>query len=97
MSLPIGSTRLTADGVVGTSGKKIRVYAIIVHSGATAGVVQLRNGTTTGGTEYDEINGTINVSVRVSYPGGLLFPGGCFYDEDANVVYSTIIYEQETS
>lgn len=97
MSLPIGSTRLTADGVVGVSGKKIRVYGIVVHSSGTAGVVQLRNGTTTGGTEYDEINGTIGVSIRVNYPGGLLFPDGCFYDEDANVVYSTIIYEQENS
>lgn len=97
MSLPIGSARFTDDGVVGVSGKKIRVFAIIVHSGGTGGVVQLRNGTTTGGTEYDEVNGTADVSTRVSYPGGLFFPDGCFYDEDANVVYSTIIYEQENS
>lgn len=97
MSLPIGSVNIAADGVVGTSGKKIRVYGIIVHSSGTGGVVQLRNGITTGGTEYDEINGTANVSKRVNYPGGLLFPAGCFYDEDANVVYSTIIYEQENS
>ena len=95
MSLPIGSVRLTADGVVGGSGKKIRVYGIIVHSGGTAAVVTLHNGTLGSDTEYDEINGVISVSKRVSYPGGLFFPDGCFYNEDANTVYSTIIYEQE--
>lgn len=97
MSLPIGSTRLTADGVVGVSGKKIRVYGIIVHSGGTAAVVTLHNGIDGTGDEYDEINGTISVSKRVVYPGGLLFPDGCYYNEDANTEYSTIIYEQENS
>ena len=97
MSLPIGATRLTADGVVGVSGKKIRVYGIIVHSGGTGAVVTLHNGTSGSGDEYDEINGTANVSKRISYPGGLLFSAGCFYNEDANTTYSTIIYEQENS
>lgn len=95
MSLPIGSQQITADGVIGSSGGKIRLYSIIVHSGGTAGVATLHDGTTTGGTELDQINGTISVSKRVSYPGGLLFNSGLYIDIDANVVYVTAIYEQE--
>ena len=97
MSLPIGTQRRTADGVIGTSGAKIRLYGIIVHSSGTAAVVSLLNGTTSGGTEYDEINGTISVSKRVNYPGGLLFNDGLFVDLDANTVYVTAIYEQENA
>lgn len=97
MSLPIGSQRVTADSAIGTSGKKIRLYAAIVHSAASGGVVQLRNGTSTSGTEYDEVNGTAGVSVQVSYPGGLYFPDGLYVDLDANTVYVTCIYEQENS
>ncbi len=95
MSLPIGSQQRSSDGVIGTSGKKIRLYQIIVHSGASGGVVQLRNGTTTGGTEYDEVNGTASISVSASYAGGLFFPDGLFIDLDANTVYVTCIFEQE--
>lgn len=97
MSLGIGSQRVTADSVIGTSGKKIRLYAAIVHSDASGGVVQLRNGTSDSGTEYDEVNGTADVSVQVSYPGGLYFPNGLFVDVDANTVYVTCIYEQESA
>lgn len=97
MSLPIGSQQITADGVIGTSGAKIRLYGIIVHSGGTAGVATLFNGTSGSGTELDQVNGTISVSKRVSYPGGLLFSGGLYIDIDANVVYVTAIYEKENA
>jgi hypothetical protein len=92
-----GTARLTADGVIGTSGKPIRITSIVVHSAGTGGVVQLRNGTSGTDTEFDEINGTANVSKRVEYEGGLFLPDGGYYDEDANVVYSVINYEQVQS
>jgi len=95
MSLPIGSTQITADGVIGGSGAKIRLYGIIVHSGGTAGIAVLHDGTSGAGTELDEVNGEISVSKRIVYPGGLLFNSGLFINIDANVVYVTAIYEQE--
>jgi len=91
-----GSSRVTADGVVGTSGKPLWVTSIVVHSGGTGGDVLLKNGTATGDTEYDLISGSANISVRVEYEGGLFFPGGLYYDEDANVEYTVVNYRQGT-
>lgn len=98
MSLPIGAQNITEDGVIGTSGKKIRLFAIVVHSGSGGGgVAALHNGTSTAGTEYDTVTGTADVSVRVSYTGGLIFTSGLYINVDANVDYVTAIYEQENA
>lgn len=98
MSLPIGSQKRTDDGVIGTSGKKIRLYSLIVHSGAGgAGSAVLYNGTSTSGTEMDSIAGTTDVSVRVSYPGGLFFASGLYIDVGSNTDYVTAIFEQENA
>lgn len=94
--MSIGSQQRTTDGVIGTSGKPVRVYMFIVHSGASAGDVVVYNGTSASGTEYDLLSGSANVSVRISYPGGLLFPAGCYLNiDDSNTAYVTAIYEQE--
>ena len=41
-----GATSLTADSVVGISGQPITLYAVNMLSGATAGQLVLRNGST---------------------------------------------------
>lgn len=97
MSLPIGSTKITADGVVGTSGKKIRVYAFIVNADSSGASVDAYDGTSTGGTKLDVLTGAASVSTRISYPGGLLFNSGCYLDIDAHTNFVTVIYEQENS
>lgn len=98
MGLQIGSQKISADGVVGVSGKPIRVFAFIVRSGAGGNAVTVAyNGTGTGGTEYDTLNGTQSLTVRISYPGGLLFPSGCYLDIDTNTSYVTVIYTQEAN
>lgn len=98
MSLPIGSQQRTSDGVIGTSGKKIRVYGIRLRSGGGgAAAVSLYNNTSATGTPLDIVNGTTSLTVSVSYPGGLLFPSGCFVDVDTNTDWITVIYEQENS
>jgi hypothetical protein len=100
MSLPIGSQQITtSDAVIGTSGKKIRLYGLIVRSdGDGASVVNVYNGTSTSDTLMDVINvSAASTSVRVMYCGGLYLGSGCFIDVDGNTAYVTAIYEQENA
>lgn len=93
--LRIGRTQITATGVVGGSGKSIRVFGVIVRSAGTAAAIALYDGTTSSGTtKYEDIDGAINTTVRIMYAGGLLFPSGC-YATVANATYATFIYSQE--
>lgn len=86
------------DAVVGTSGKPTRVFAVNFLSGATAGVLILRNGTSTAGTVYVTENGVISSGKTVAYgAAGLYFPGGCFLDVDANVTGGVVSFSQEAS
>ncbi len=98
MSLPIGAQKITADGVIGTSGKKIRLYGIIVVSDSSGSAVALHDGTSTAGALMDTITGAASVSTRVNYPGGLLFNSGLYINLDgSHTTYVTCIYEQENS
>lgn len=88
----------TSDVVIGTSGKPTRVFAINFLSGGTAGVILLKNGTSTGGTAYVREDGVISSGKTVQYgQTGILFPAGCFLDLDANVVSGVVSYSQEAS
>ena len=95
MNLVPGSTSLTADGLVGTSGKSIRIFCIHLVSGATASTTVFNNGTLVGDTARVQVDGTASKSVTVSFAGGMLFPLGCFMNTDANISYCTIIYTEE--
>lgn len=98
MSLSIGSQNITADGVIGTSGKKIRVYELIVRAGSGgATVVDVYNGTSSGGTKIDTINAAQSTTTRAVYAGGLYCGSGLYIDVDANTSFVTAIYEQENS
>ena len=98
MSLPIGMQKRTTDGVIGASGKKIRLYGIIVNSDASGSVVDLHDGTGTGDAKLDTITGAASVSTRVNYPGGLLFNSGLYINLDGtHTSFVTCIYEQENS
>lgn len=86
------------DAVVGTSGKPTRVFALNFLSDGTAGVVILRNGTSTGGTVYVTENGVVSSGKTVAYgPNGVNFPGGCFLDVDSHVTAGVVVYSQEAS
>ena len=95
MNLVIGNTRLTADGLVGTSGKPIRVYWVHLVSGATASTTTLKNGTGTGGTAYCQVDGVASSGVLLNFAGGMRFPDGCYMDTDANISYAVIGYTEE--
>lgn len=92
-----GSVRITAAGVVGVSGKAVRVYGFTVRSGAGgAGTVTLYNGTDTTGTEKYRFNGNVDASAdKVFAAEGKHFPGGCYADLDANITYVDFDYLQE--
>lgn len=91
-----GTDILTADGAVGTSGAPIRVWSLHLISGGTAGVVNLRNGTLVTDTIQATFTGAINLGVTVNFGSkGMLFPAGCFYDEDANVTSTAITFQKE--
>ena len=94
--MSVGSTRLTADGVVGQSGKPIRVYSAVMLSAAGgAGELVLRNGTSASGTAYVTEAGTAASKTKTyNFEGGLLFPDGCFFDIDTNTAAVVVNYEQ---
>ena len=91
------SQLITADGVVGTSGKAVRIYGIHVISGAGGGaVINLRSGTVVGGTIRITSTGTASQGVTFLYGNnGQLFESGCFCDVDANTTSVLVNYIQE--
>ena len=95
MNLMPGATRLTADGLVGTSGKPIRVFQIHLVSGATLSTTLFKNGTSTGGTSYIQVDGTASKGVTWESKNGVLFPSGCYMDTDANISFCVIVYTEE--
>ena len=95
MNLVPGSTRLTADGLVGSSGNPIRVFSIHLISGATASTTTFNNGTLVGDTAYAQVDGIASKSVTLNFAGGLRFPAGCYMNTDANISYCVITYTEE--
>jgi len=95
MAYNVGTSNITADGVIGPSGRPIRVYSFVVHSGGTAAVVSFYSGTSSSGTKLIQIDGTINKSVVVTFEEGLLFSAGCYCDLDTNTTFVTTSYAAE--
>lgn len=78
-----GNARLTADGVVLTSGKPQRIFGFSfkASAGDDGGSVILYSGTDTSGTEEDRAAVAADTVGRVSYgQQGRFFPGGCYAD-----------------
>ena len=92
-----GSDILTGDGSVGTSGEPVRVFCTSHLSGATAGDLVLRNGTSASDTAYVTVAGAINDTVITEYgANGLLFPNGCWFDKDTNVTHVVVEFRVES-
>lgn len=88
-----GTQFFTAAGVVGASGKAVRVFSIVVVSDGTAGVTTVRNGTSSGGTAYDIITGTVSTgAIRYYGTQGVVFAAGCYIDADAHSVGVTVSF-----
>lgn len=91
-----GTELVTADGIVGVSGKPVRVYQIhIISGGGGAGVVNLRNGTLVTDTIWVSETGTASQGESFHYSEGTLFPLGLFVDIDANVTSVAVTFHTE--
>ncbi len=92
-----GSVRITAAGVVGVSGKPVRVFGFTTRSKASGvGIVTLYDGTSTGGTEKYVFNGNTDASAdKVFNAAGKFFPNGCYANLDGDVQYVDFDYVQE--
>lgn len=92
-----GSIRITAAGVVGVSGKSVRIFGFTTRSGnGGVGTVTLYNGTSTAGTEKYRFQGNTDASADKVFPAeGKHFPGGCYADLDSDVTYVDFDYVQE--
>lgn len=89
-----GSVRLTADGVVGPSGKPIRVWNVEMLNDSSVGELVLRSGTADSGTVYVKKNGATAADTDTyQWAGGLVFPAGCFFDKDTNTVAVVVNFE----
>lgn len=98
MSLPIGSQNITASGVIGGSGKVIRLYGLVVRAtSGGASVVNVYNGTDNTGVLTDVVNIAQSTTERPMYAGGLRFGSGLYISVDSNTSFVTAIYEQEHS
>lgn len=93
-----GGFRVTASGVVGVSGKPVRIYGYTMRSGAGgAGSVQLFDGASSAGNERWKGSGSADAGSLVVFPTmGKFFPSGCYALIDANVTYIEFDYEQVT-
>ena len=89
-----GQQRFTADGELGKTGESKMVLAIHIDSGATAGVVTLRNGTAVTDTIHVRESGNANSGRTISFAPGFHFPAGCYVDVDANVTSVIVCYDE---
>lgn len=100
MGLPMGlagNTIVTADTVIGVSGRPVRVFSATYLSSGTAAALVLRNGTGAGDDALVQTaDGTINVSITLNFgESGLLFPAGCFVDFDSDMTRISIMAQAE--
>ena len=91
-----GSVQKTADASIGPAGKPVRLFAVNMLSGGTAGILVLRNGTSADNAVWVQETGVINTGKTVEYgPHGILFPNGCWYDDDSNFTSVTFEFSAE--
>jgi len=92
--MPGTTVRLTAAGTVLDSGMPTRVYGLTIESGAAAGIVSLRDGTSgTDTATRPSISGESNQGYVV--PGvpthGWFFPNGLYVSFDSGNVSAVIL------
>ena len=103
MNLLPGVQRVTGDVAIGITTVNpatgavppVRVYSVHLVSGATASTCTLKNGTTTSGDVYVQIDGIASQGQTLNFAGGLRFPAGCFFDADANISSAVVTFVQE--
>ncbi len=89
-----GVTVVLASGIIGPSGKAIRIKNVGCKSFSTGTkTTQILNGTTSSGTEYDLLTGTASQAVMHDFVRGLLLPAGCYIVSDTGISTVTVEFE----
>lgn len=89
-----GTAYFTTSGALGNGTSPVTVYAVhIISSGATAAVVTLKNGGSSG-TIYMTETGAGSKGVTANYSEGFYFPAGGYYTADGNQTSVLISYDQ---
>ncbi len=92
-----GAVSKTADSIIGTTSRPIRLWAVNMLSGGTAGQLVLRNGSTASDAIWVREVGVASTGKTVAYgQEGILFPLGMFYDDDSNFTGVTIQFSEES-
>lgn len=91
-----GAARIAASGVVGVSGKPVRVFGYTMRSSSSgSGVVQFFDGTDSTGNERWKGTGLIDDGILVNFSSrGKFFATGCYVLIDSSVTYVEIDYVQ---
>lgn len=91
-----GSVTFTADSVIGTSGKPVRIFSIYWIKEAGAEPMVVRSGTSASDTIIIESVSTANDGNLLDFgPEGILFPSGAFYDEGTAITSATFTFRTE--
>lgn len=87
---------LTASGNVGVAGDPIVMYGWIIENDAnSAGVCDIYDGSSTGGTKILNDTGVASKGKIFGLNGvGVLFPNGCYVNLDAHVASVTAVYQK---
>jgi hypothetical protein len=85
---------LSASGIVGDSGQPQILYGYTIKSGATAGVLSIKNGTLATSSNVISTTGTISQEVLFTFPQGTALQNGLYASFDTNVTSATIFYRQ---
>lgn len=93
--LNVGSQKLTADGVLGRSGSTVRLFGLLINSGASDASISLYDGTSTGGTLMGVFSGVANQTEVYNFNGGLYLQDGAYLDIDANTDFVVAIFVNE--
>lgn len=89
----VGYSKLTASGVVNSSGKALALFGVSVESGSDGtGNATLYDGTSTSGVKLRVVKGTQNEWFDVDYANGRTYSSGLYIDFDANVVSIVVWY-----
>ena len=92
-----GTQILTATGVIGVSGKPVRIYGIQIVCG-TAAVAHIHSGTAASSTAAYKETGTANTGKTISFGlPGLYFPSGAYCSFETNVSRVIASYSQDTA
>jgi hypothetical protein len=95
MNLLPGRQRVTADTIIGSGRRGVRIYSVHLISGATASTCYLRNGITVSADVDIEVDGVANTGVTLNFAGGVVLPLGCFFDADANITSAIVTFTEE--